>query len=141
MRNSTKKTKLIMSEREIKKIETSNAPKPVGAYSQAVSAGDLVFLAGQIPLDINTGKIESSDIKEQTSLVLDNAKNILKASGLGLDRVVKVDIFLTDLEDFGAVNEIYAARFNTAVKPARCVVQVSKLPKGAKIELACVAVK
>lgn len=120
-------------------VSTSDAPAAVGPYSQAVRVGQFVFTAGQIPLDPKSGQIVSQDISEQTRRVLDNLTAVLKAENLTPGHVVKTTIFLTDLGDFQTVNEIYATYF-TDQPPARSTVQVSALPKGARVEIECIAV-
>ncbi|HEX8255360.1 MAG TPA: RidA family protein [Chthoniobacterales bacterium] len=120
-------------------ISTTEAPAAVGPYSQAVRVGQFVFTAGQIPLDPKTGQIVSQDIAEQTRRVLDNLTAVLKADNLTFGHIVKTTIFLMDMNDFQAVNEIYASYFN-AQPPARSTVQVSGLPKGARVEIECIAV-
>lgn len=117
---------------------TDQAPKPVGPYSQAVQAGQFLFLAGQVPLTPE-GKMNEGDIVEQTRQVLNNLKNVLAASGATLNDVVKTTIFLKDLGDFEVVNKTYAEYF-TEPYPARSTVEVSKLPKGARIEIDLIAV-
>ena len=119
-------------------ISTNEAPAAVGPYSQAVRAGSLVFCAGQIPLDPKTAQIVSQDIGEQTRRVLDNITAVLKAEGLTFEHIVKTTIFLTDLNDFQTVNEIYGSYFKQA-PPARSTVQVSALPKGARVEIEAIA--
>ena len=123
----------------ISKVYSPQAPEPVGPYSQAVSAGDYVFVSGQIPLDHKTGAVASGEISQQTELVIRNTERILEACGLSLGDVVKTDVFLKDLADFAAMNEVYARMFPGDVKPARCVVQVARLPRDVKIELSCTA--
>ena len=117
---------------------TDQAPKPVGPYSQAVQAGQFLFLAGQVPLTPE-GKMNEGDIVEQTRQVMNNLKNVLAASGATLNDVVKTTIFLKDLGDFEVVNKTYAEYF-TEPYPARSTVEVSKLPKGARIEIDLIAV-
>ncbi|MFA6991737.1 MAG: RidA family protein [Candidatus Gracilibacteria bacterium] len=119
-------------------INTENAPKAVGPYSQAIKSNGFVFLSGQIPLNLN-GEIVSEDIKDQTKQVLENLKAVLNAAGSSLGKVVKTTIFLADINDFAVVNEIYANYFTSDQKPARATVQVAKIPKNAKIEIECVA--
>jgi 2-iminobutanoate/2-iminopropanoate deaminase len=120
-------------------ISTSEAPAAVGPYSQAVRIGSTVYCAGQIPLDPKSGQIVSKDISGQTRRVLDNISAILKAEDLSFENIVKTTIFLTDLADFQTVNEIYASYFKQA-PPARSTVQVTALPKGARIEIEAIAV-
>ena len=120
-------------------VSTTEAPAAVGPYSQAVRVGQFVFTAGQIPLDPKSGQIVSDDIGEQTRRVLDNLTAVLKAENLTFKHIVKTTIFLTDLGDFQTVNEIYGGYFSE-VPPARSTVQVSALPKGARVEIECIAV-
>ena len=119
-------------------ISTNEAPAAVGPYSQAVRAGSLVFCAGQIPLDPKSGQIVSGDISAQTRRVLDNITAVLKAENLTFEHIVKTTIFLTDLNDFQAVNEMYGSYFKQQ-PPARSTVQVSALPKGAHVEIEVIA--
>ncbi|MCL5772948.1 MAG: RidA family protein [Firmicutes bacterium] len=120
-------------------ISTGNAPKAIGPYSQAVIAGNLIFTAGQIPLDPETGKFVGGGIKEQTKRVLENLKAILEEAGSSLENVVKTTIYLADLADFQKVNEVYGQYFK-ANPPARSTVQVVKLPRDSKIEIDAVAI-
>ena len=120
-------------------ISTTDAPAAVGPYSQAVRVGQFIFTAGQIPLDPKSGQIVSGDISEQTRRVLDNLTAVLKAEGLTFNHIVKTTIFLMDMNDFQAVNEVYASYFS-AQPPARSTVEVSGLPKGARVEIECIAV-
>src|ERR671917_298972 len=122
-----------------KVVSTTEAPAAVGPYSQAVRVGQFIFTAGQIPLDPKSGQIVSQDISEQTRRVLDNLKAVLAAENLTFSHIVKTTIFLTDLGDFQTVNEIYATYF-ADLPPARSTVQVSALPKGARVEIECIAV-
>ncbi len=120
-------------------VSTTEAPAAVGPYSQAVRVGQLVFTAGQIPLDPKSGQIVSEEISEQTRRVLDNLTAVLAAENLTFKHIVKTTIFLTDLGDFQTVNEIYGGYFQQQ-PPARSTVQVSALPKGARVEIECIAV-
>lgn len=120
-------------------VSTTEAPAAVGPYSQAVRVGQFVFTAGQIPLDPKSGQIVSDDISEQTRRVLDNLSAVLRAENLTFSHIVKTTIFLTDMNDFVKVNEIYATYFSD-LPPARSTVQVSALPKGARVEIECIAV-
>ncbi len=122
-------------------ITSNDAPKAIGPYSQAVAvpAGRLVFCSGQIPLDPKTGELVAGDIAAQTVRVLENLKAVLAAAGLDFSHVVRCGIFLVDLADFGKVNEVYG-RYFPAQPPARATVQVSALPKGARVEVDAVAV-
>jgi 2-iminobutanoate/2-iminopropanoate deaminase len=119
-------------------ISTSEAPAAIGPYSQAVRSGNLLFCSGQIPLDPKSGQIVSGDIATQTRHAVDNIGAVLKAEGLGFENIVKTTIFLTDLADFQTVNEIYGSYFKSQ-PPARSTVQVSALPKGAKVEIEVIA--
>jgi 2-iminobutanoate/2-iminopropanoate deaminase len=119
-------------------ISTNDAPGAIGPYSQAVRSGSFLFCSGQIPLDPKSSQIVSGDIAAQTRRVLDNIVAVLRAEGLTFDSVVKTTIFLTDLGDFQAVNEIYGSYFKQD-PPARSTVQVSALPKGARIEIEVIA--
>lgn len=119
-------------------INTKNAPAPVGPYSQAVETGSLVFCAGQIALDPQTGELRMGSIKEQTEQVLKNIEGVLQACGLGFESVVKTTIFLTDMNDFATVNEIYGTRFRDN-PPARSTIAVKSLPKGVNVEIEVIA--
>ncbi|MBD3379085.1 MAG: hypothetical protein GF408_01320 [Candidatus Omnitrophica bacterium] len=123
----------------MRQLQSDGAPRPMGPYSQAVETGGTIFVSGQIPVDPVTGDICRKDIKAQTEMVIDHAENILQAAGLGLEHVVKAEIFLTDPGDLALMNEVYSSRFSGKIRPARSVVGVSFLPKGAMIEFACVA--
>lgn len=121
----------------ITSIATPTAPAAIGPYSQAVVAGNLLFVSGQIPLDPETSELVGGDIETQTRRVLDNVKAIVRAAGADMDRVVKTTIFLADMNDFAAVNGVYAEYFN-ATLPARATVQVAGLPKGVPVEIEAV---
>ena len=119
-------------------VATESAPKAVGPYSQAVRAGDFLFSAGQIPLDPVTGNLVAGGIQEQTERVLENIKAVLTSQGIGLAQVVKTTVFMTNLADFTAMNEVYA-KFFPVDPPARSTVQVAALPKGAQVEIEVIA--
>ncbi|ASU36154.1 RidA family protein [Mucilaginibacter xinganensis] len=121
-------------------INTDNAPAPIGPYSQAVAAGGFVFLSGQIPLDPATGQLITGDIKAETKQVMENIKTILAEAGIDFGHVVKTSIFLTDMQNFAQVNEVYGTYFKEAF-PARETVQVSGLPKGVNVEITVTALK
>lgn len=121
-------------------ISTDQAPKAIGPYSQGIEANGFVFVSGQIPLDPVTGDLVNGDIKKQASRVFENIRAILKASGCDLKNVVKATVFVTDLANFTAVNEVYSQYFGDH-KPARSFVQVAGLPKGAQVEIEVIAVK
>lgn len=121
-------------------IKTDCAPKALGPYSQGIKVGNFLFVSGQVPLDPQTGNLVGGGIAKQVTQVIDNLESVLKAGGADLSKVVRVDIFLTDLNnDFPIVNEIYSSRFIGSVKPARQTVEVSKLPMEALVEMSCVA--
>ncbi len=120
-------------------IASANAPAAIGPYSQAISAGGFVFCSGQIPLDPATGALVTGDIGVQTERVMKNLAAVLEAAGVTFANVVRTTIFLVDMNDFAAVNEVYGKWFKD-VPPARATVQVAALPKGARVEIDAVAV-
>ncbi|MFM7384153.1 MAG: RidA family protein [Microcystaceae cyanobacterium] len=121
-------------------IRTEQAPAPVGPYNQAIAAQGLLFVAGQIALDPQTGEIVGSgDVVAQTRRVMANLEAILKAAGTDWSKVVKTTVFLKDLGDFGAVNGVYANYFDEATAPARACVEVARLPKDVLVEIDCIA--
>jgi 2-iminobutanoate/2-iminopropanoate deaminase len=122
----------------MKAISTADAPAAIGPYSQAIHAGELLFLSGQIPIDPKTGELVKGDITAETERVLDNLAAVLAAGGASFAGVVKTTIYLVDLGDFQAVNAAYAKRF-TSAPPARATVQVAALPKGARVEIDAIA--
>ena len=115
-------------------ISTENAPQAIGPYSQAVKAGNLMFISGQIPLDPKTGDLVSESIEDQAKQVLDNVKSICEASGNSLDDIVKISIFLTDLSNFSVVNDVMKEYFSEPY-PARATVEVSGLPLGVNVAI------
>jgi 2-iminobutanoate/2-iminopropanoate deaminase len=119
-------------------ISTDKAPKAIGPYSQAVRAGGLVFLSGQIALDPATGHLEGGDVKAQTRRVIENLKAVLEAAGASLEKVVKTTVFLKDMNDFVAMNEVYADYFGK-IAPARATVQAARLPKDVSVEIDAIA--
>lgn len=119
-------------------VSTENAPGAIGPYSQAVKIGGFVFCSGQIPIDPNTGNFVSDEVAEQTTQVLKNLSAVLEAAGTGLNNVVKTTVFLADINDFTAMNEIYAEFFGDN-KPARATVQAARLPRDARVEIECIA--
>jgi 2-iminobutanoate/2-iminopropanoate deaminase len=121
-------------------INTTNAPAPIGPYSQAVAAAGLLFVSGQIPMNPATGEIISADIIAETTMVMENLKAILNEAGIGFDQIIKSTIFLTDMGTFAQVNEVYGSYF-TANFPARETVQVSALPKNVNVEISVIALK
>lgn len=124
---------------DLKRIDIKNAPAAIGPYSQAIITGNLVFTAGQIPLDPASGELVGSDIVEQTHRVLQNLQAILEAAGASFDSVVKTTVYLEDMTEFAAMNEVYATYFKDN-KPARSTVQAARLPKSVKVEIDAVAV-
>lgn len=123
-----------------KRIESVAAPKPIGPYSQAISAGNLVFVSGQIALDPSTGKLVNGGIKEQVERIFASIESILKSAGLCLGDIVKNDVYLKDMGDFKEMNEVYAKFFSKS-SPARQTIQAAKLPMDALIEISCIAYK
>ena len=121
-----------------KVIQTVKAPKAIGPYSQAIQAGNLLFLSGQIPLDPASGELVKGDIGEQTRRVLENLKGVLESQHLGMEDVVKVTIFLKDMGNFSQVNEVYGTYFPSS-PPARSTVEVARLPRDVDIEIEAIA--
>ena len=121
-------------------ISTDKAPQAIGPYSQGVKAGGLVFFSGQIPLDPATGEIKGETTAEQAGQVMENIAAVLGAAGIGFEAVVKTTIFMTDLADFAAVNEVYG-RYFPGEPPARSTVQVAALPRGARVEIEVTAME
>lgn len=119
-------------------ISTNNAPAAIGPYSQAIKYGNLVFTSGQIPINPQTGELISNDVKLAARQSLENVKAILEAAGTSMDKVIKTVIFLKDINDFAAVNEVYGEYFKEKM-PARSTVQVGKLPKDALVEIEAIA--
>ena len=126
-----------MSARKL--VATENAPKAIGPYSQAVAGGGLVHCSGQIALDPRTGELLAGDVRAQTERVLKNLEAVLAASGSSLAQVLKCNVFLVDMADFPAMNEVYGRYFPEANAPARATVAVAGLPRGARVEIDCVA--
>lgn len=120
-------------------VNVLNAPQAIGPYSQAVKAGGFLFCSGQIPLTAE-GVVVEGDAVAQARQVLTNLRNLVEGAGSSLEKVVKCTMFLADMNDFAAVNEVYGEFFDGEVKPARSTVQVARLPKDAKVEVECIAV-
>ena len=120
-------------------ISTEKAPKAIGPYSQAIKNGNLIFCSGQIPLDPNTMAITGTNATEQTGQIFKNITAVLDAAGASLDNVVKTTVFLKNMGDFAAMNEVYTAAFGVH-KPARSTIEVARLPKDALVEIECIAV-
>jgi 2-iminobutanoate/2-iminopropanoate deaminase len=125
-----------VTERRI--VKTEGAPQAIGPYSQAVAAGGFVYASGQIPLDPSTGQFVEGGVREQTAQVLRNLSAVLEAAGTGLPRVVKTTVFLADMNDFAAMNEVYATFFPEE-PPARSTVQAARLPRDARVEIDVIA--
>lgn len=123
---------------ELRKIQTDKAPHAIGPYSQAIVAGGMVFTAGQIPLDPATGELVGGDISAQAEQVMHNLKAILDAAGASMQTVVKTTVFLSDMQEFAAMNEVYSRHFGDH-KPARSTVQAAGLPRGVKVEIEAIA--
>lgn len=121
-------------------VNTSNAPAAIGPYSQAIQAGNTIYISGQLPIDPATGAFAGEDIKSQTRQSLTNIRSILTEAGVDMSAVVKTTVLLANMGDFGAMNEVYA-EFFSAPYPARAAFQVARLPKDALVEIECVAVK
>jgi len=119
-------------------VLTNHSPKPIGPYSQAIKSNGFLFISGQIALDPASGEFAGATIQQQTERVLENLKGILEAGGAALSHVLKTTVFLKDMNDFAAMNEVYA-RYFTAAPPARSTVQVARLPKDALVEIEVVA--
>jgi 2-iminobutanoate/2-iminopropanoate deaminase len=120
-------------------VTTDRAPRAIGPYSQAVRAGDLVFASGQIPIDPATGEFVAGGVAEQTEQVLRNLTAVFEAAGLGMNQIVKTTVFLADMDDFTAMNEVYG-RFFSVEPPARATVQAARLPRDARVEIEAIAV-
>lgn len=124
---------------DLKTIATDKAPKAIGPYSQAITAGELIFCAGQVALTPN-GDSVTGDVRAQTERIIDNLSAVLEAAGSDIGHVVKTTVYLTDFNDFAAMNEVYATRFGEH-RPARATIGVSALPKGLAVEIECVAIR
>ena len=121
-------------------IKTDNAPKPIGPYNQAVIAGDFIFISGQIALNPESGELITDNIEKETTQVMENLKAILKEASLTFENVVKTTIFLSSMDNFSAVNEIYGSYLSNESAPARETVEVSKLPVGVNVEISMIAI-
>lgn len=122
-------------------VATEKAPAAIGPYAQANIAGDFIFTSGQLPIDPATGELAPAVIEEQTKMALDNLKAVLEAAGSGMDKVIKTTCFLSDIGNFGKMNEVYAGYFANGVYPSRSAFEVAALPKGALVEIEAVAIK
>ena len=119
-------------------VHTDNAPQPVDTYSQAVKVGNLLLVSGQLPINPDSGELVTGNFKERTRQVLNNLKNIVEAAGTNMNKVVKTNVYLTDLSNFAEVNEVYS-EFFPSDPPARAAIQVSNLPLNTDIEIECIA--
>lgn len=128
-----------MSSRKI--IHTSKAPSPIGPYSQAILAGQTLFISGQIPMDPNTGDLVTGDIKKETAQCMENLKAILTKASMGFEQVVKASIFVKDMNQFAEINEVYGSYFDPKSAPARETVEVSNLPKFVNVEISMIAIR
>lgn len=124
-----------------KVINTKNAPAPIGPYNQAILSGDTLYISGQIPVDVNTGNLIEGDIKKETDQCMKNLQAILLEAGMTFENVVKASIFLGDMNQFVAVNEVYGSYFDAHTAPARETVEVANLPKFVNVEISMIAVK
>jgi 2-iminobutanoate/2-iminopropanoate deaminase len=122
-------------------INTSNAPAPIGPYNQAVLNGDLLYTSGQIAIDPKTGKLMTDSIQAETELVMENLKAILTEAGMTFENVLKSSIFISDMNNFAQINEVYARYFNAETAPARETVEVANLPKFVNVEISVIASK
>ena len=122
-------------------IRTPNAPSPIGPYNQAILTGNTLYTSGQIAINPSTGMLEIGSIKEETELVMQNLKAVLEAAEMTFDHVVKTSIFISDMNHFSKVNEVYGAYFNEAIAPSRETVEVANLPKFVNVEISMIAVK
>ncbi len=121
-------------------VNTDKAPEPIGPYNQAVKAGSTLYISGQVPLNPETGNIETKDVQEQTRLVMQHIQSILEKAEMEFSHIVKCSIFITDMKNFPQINEIYGSFFDESF-PARETIAVVGLPKGADVEISCIAVK
>lgn len=120
-------------------IHTHEAPAPIGPYNQAVRMGHTVYTSGQIAIDPETGLLIQGNISEETHQVMRNMQAVLRAAGLGFEHVLKSTIFITNMDDFGAINEVYGSYFDSETAPARETVQVARLPKDVRVEISMIA--
>ncbi|UAB83470.1 RidA family protein [Zunongwangia sp. SCSIO 43204] len=121
-------------------IKTDKAPAPIGPYNQAVKTGNMVFISGQIAINPATGELETGDLETETKLVMENLKAILAEANCTFENVIKTSIFISDMNNFGKINEIYATYFEAATAPARETVEVANLPKFVNVEISAIAV-
>ncbi|WP_289023821.1 RidA family protein [uncultured Salegentibacter sp.] len=122
-------------------IKTNQAPAPIGPYNQAVLTGNMLFISGQIALNPKTGELETEELQKETIRVMENLKAILAEAGMDFENVIKTSIFISDMNNFAKINEIYANYFNAETAPARETVEVANLPKFVNVEISAIAVK
>jgi 2-iminobutanoate/2-iminopropanoate deaminase len=120
-------------------IFTDKAPAPIGPYSQAIQHGNMLYTSGQIAINPATGELEIDDIKTETTLVMENLRAVLQAAGMNFEHVLKASIFVSDMHNFAAINQVYATYFNEATAPARETVEVANLPKFVNVEISMIA--
>ena len=120
-------------------IHTNKAPAPIGPYNQAVQSGNMLYTSGQIAINPATGALETENIRSETTLVMENLKAVLAAAGMTFEHVIKASIFVSDMHNFSAINEVYASYFNEATAPARETVEVANLPKFVNVEISMMA--
>ena len=123
------------------RIHSDHAPAAIGPYSQAIQIGDTIYTAGQVALNPETGQLIEGDVREQARRALENLRSVLSAAGASFTDVVKTTVFLVDMVDFTALNEVYGEYFDAEMPPARSTVAVAGLPRGARVEIECIAVK
>lgn len=121
-------------------IHTTQAPAPIGPYNQAVLIGNMLYVSGQIALDPETGELQTKDLEQETVRVMENLRAILEAAGMGFKEVIKTSIFISDMNNFGQINEVYGRYFDPATAPARETVEVANLPKFVNVEISAIAV-
>lgn len=122
-------------------IQTNNAPAPIGPYNQAIFAGNTLYVSGQIAIDPKNGELNTGDLETETVQVLENLKAILTEAGLTMENIVKTSIFISDMNNFGQINEVYARYFDSENAPARETVEVANLPKFVNVEISAIAIK
>ena len=122
-------------------IKTSNAPAPIGPYNQAILSGNILYTSGQIAINPKTNELELDNIKFETKQVMENMKSVLNAAEMSFDNVVKTSIFISDMNNFTKINEVYGSYFDEATAPARETVQVARLPKDVNVEISMIAIK
>ena len=120
-------------------IHTDKAPAPIGPYNQAIQFGNMLYTSGQIAINPATGKLEIEDITAETTLVMENLRAVLQAAGMNFEHVIKASIFVSDMHNFAAINQVYATYFNEATAPARETVEVANLPKFVNVEISMIA--